>query len=185
MVEETRRTGSYPMRGSDHMITTVLIRLPEWPGLKGSKHSVTSGAQLMIYLMWMCRVLFQTFKQFWHIWPGDLELWPQINRVLLLARTDVWSKFEEGRSRSSRVIDRKQFWHIWQWWPLTQWPQNGQSMKKVGQGVLELLIGNEKVTDGQTDICKAICPLFFEVRHNNYKCGYNFTNLLYSGMICW
>jgi len=27
----------------------------------------------------------------------------------------------------------------------------GQSLKKVGQGVLELLIGNEKVTDGQTD----------------------------------
>ena len=43
-------------------------------------------------------------------------------------------------------------------------------MRKVGQGVLELLIGNEKVTDGltyrqtdlQTDMCKAICPLFFK-----------------------
>jgi len=38
----------------------------------------------------------------------------------------------------------------------------GPSLRKVGQGVLKLLIGNEKVTDGQTDICKAICPLFFE-----------------------
>jgi len=46
----------------------------------------------------------------------------------------------------------------------------GPSLKKVGQGVLELLIGNQKVTDGQTDrlthkptdMCKAICPLFFE-----------------------
>jgi len=27
----------------------------------------------------------------------------------------------------------------------------GQSLRKVSQGVLELLIGNEKVTDGQTD----------------------------------
>jgi len=26
-----------------------------------------------------------------------------------------------------------------------------QSLRKVGQGILELLIGNEKVTDGQTD----------------------------------
>jgi len=33
----------------------------EYPGLKGSKHSVMGRAQLMIYLMWMCRVLFQTF----------------------------------------------------------------------------------------------------------------------------
>ena len=27
----------------------------------------------------------------------------------------------------------------------------GQGLGKVGQGVLELLIGNKKVTDGQTD----------------------------------
>jgi len=38
----------------------------------------------------------------------------------------------------------------------------GSSLKKVGQGVLELLIGNEKVTDGRTDTCNAICTLFFE-----------------------
>jgi len=65
-----------------------------------------------------------------------------------------------------------QSWHIWAWWP---WPLTPvsigclcypgrtcvQSLRKVGHGVLELLIGNEKVTDGQTDMCKAICPLFF------------------------
>jgi len=28
----------------------------------------------------------------------------------------------------------------------------GSSLKKVGQGVLELLIGNEKVTDGQSHL---------------------------------
>jgi len=42
----------------------------------------------------------------------------------------------------------------------------GLSLRRVGQGVLELLIVNEKVTDRQTDrptdMCKAICPLFFE-----------------------
>jgi len=27
----------------------------------------------------------------------------------------------------------------------------GSSLRKVGQGVLELLIRNEKITDGQTD----------------------------------
>ena len=51
--------------------------------------------------------------------PGDLDLYPsdpQIIRVPLLPRSDVWTKFEEGRS-----------------------------------GVLELLVRNEKVTDGQTD----------------------------------
>jgi len=48
-------------------------------------------------------------------------------------------------------------------------------MRKVGQGGLELLIGNEKVTDRQTDrqtnqptdMCKAICPLFFKGGHKN------------------
>jgi len=34
----------------------------------------------------------------------------------------------------------------------------GPSLRKVGQDVLELLIGNEKVTDGPTEMCKAICP---------------------------
>ena len=69
---------------------------------------------------------------------GDLDLWPNyasINTVSLLPKMDVWTKFEN-----------------------------------VGQGVLELLIGNQTVTDGQTDrqthkptdMCKAICPLFFE-----------------------
>jgi len=47
----------------------------------------------------------------------------------------------------------------------------GPSLGKVGQGILELFIGYEKVTDGETDeqktyMCKAICPLFFEGGHN-------------------
>jgi len=41
----------------------------------------------------------------------------RINRVPLLPRIDVWTKFEEGRSRHSRVIELKRFWHIWPWWP--------------------------------------------------------------------
>ena len=47
---------------------------------------------------------------FWHIWPQwpwSLTQWPRIDRVPVLPRTDVWTKFEEGRSRHSRVIDRK------------------------------------------------------------------------------
>jgi len=38
----------------------------------------------------------------------------------------------------------------------------GQCLRKVGQGILELLIGNEKVTDIQTDMSKAIFFLFFK-----------------------
>ena len=41
---------------------------------------------------------------------GDLDLLPndpQINRIHLLPMMDVWTKFEEGRSRRSPVIDRK------------------------------------------------------------------------------
>jgi len=46
----------------------------------------------------------------------------------------------------------------------------GPGLKKIGQGVLQLLIRNKKVTDGRptdrpTNMCKAICPLFFEGGH--------------------
>ena len=74
----------------------------------------------------------------------------------------MWTKFEEGRLRRSWVIDRKRFWQIWPWWPWPLTPKSigflccpgrmcGPSLRKVGRGVFELLIGNEKVTDGQTD----------------------------------
>jgi len=44
----------------------------------------------------------------------------------------------------------------------------GSSLKKVGQGVLELLIGNEigYRQTRPTNMCKAIFPLFFEVEQN-------------------
>jgi len=41
---------------------------------------------------------------------GDLDLWPNyasIKTVSLLPKMDVWTKFEKGRSRRSRAIDRK------------------------------------------------------------------------------
>jgi len=50
------------------------------------------------------------------------------------------------------------------------YPGCGLSLKKVGQGVLELLIGNKKVT---TYICKAICPFFFERGHKNNNTNVN------------
>jgi len=59
--------------------------------------------------------------------------------------------------------NRKWFWNIWPWWP---WPWTFDpninrlhllprinaltKFEKVGQGVVELLIGNEKVTDTRT-----------------------------------
>ena len=52
---------------------------------------------------------------------------------------------------NSYLNNLKQFWH--------NCPRRmcGQSLRKVGWGVLELLIGNQKVTDRPTDMCKAIC----------------------------
>ena len=44
---------------------------------------------------------FNNLKQFGTFDPGDLNLWPSDSRM------DVWTKFEGGRSRRSRVIDRK------------------------------------------------------------------------------
>ena len=101
----------------------------------------------------------KNLKHFWHIWPWwpwPLTQWPRIHRVPLKPRTDVWTKFEEGRSWRSGAIDRKPFWHIWTLVTLTFDPVTpksigflfcqgsifGQSLRKVGQGVLELLIGN-------------------------------------------
>ena len=43
-----------------------------------------------------------------HLTPVTLTFDPKINRIPLLSRMEVWTKFEEGRSRCSRVIDRKQ-----------------------------------------------------------------------------
>ena len=71
------------------------------------------------------------FRHIWHRW-----LWPS-----------------ESRSRRYRVNDWKLFWHIWPQWPqflcYTGW-MCGPSLRKVGQGVLKLLIRNKKVTDGRT-----------------------------------
>ena len=44
--------------------------------------------------------------------PVTLTFDPKINRVSLLPKMDVWTKFEKGRSMRSPVIDRKRFWHI-------------------------------------------------------------------------
>ena len=44
---------------------------------------------------------------FEHLTPVTLTFDPKINRVHLLSRMDVWTKFEEDRSRCSRVTDQK------------------------------------------------------------------------------
>ena len=97
--------------------------------------------------------------------PGDLDLWssvPIINRASLLPRMDEWTKFEEWKS--GRVIDRKRL-GTFDHGDLDLWPSDpksigflccpvrmcGPSLRKVGQGFLELLIRNKKVTDGQSN----------------------------------
>jgi len=51
----------------------------------------------------------------------------------------VWTKFEEGRSRHSRVIEQKRFWQIWPWWPwpLIKWPQNRQGLSATQDGCVD------------------------------------------------
>ena len=81
---------------------------------------------------------------------------------LFSSKKKVAQMYEEEIHFSKLLL--KWFWHIWPRWPqpLTQWPQNRygfsaaqvgcvDSFRKVGQGILKSLIGNEKVTDGQTD----------------------------------
>mgnify|MGYP007133244025 FL=1 len=40
----------------------------------------------------------------------------------------------------------------------------GRSSIRVGQGIIKLLMRNDEPTDGCTDMCKALCPLFIERR---------------------
>jgi len=50
---------------------------------------------------------------------SDLDFWPsdlKVIRIHMLPTMDVWTRYEEGRSRRSQVIDK--FWHIWPQWPL-------------------------------------------------------------------
>jgi len=79
----------------------------------------------LCYPGWMCGLSLRKVGQ------GILELQietvlahltfdPEINRVHMLPRMDVLTKFEEGRSRRSRVIDRKRKGYRWTdrltWW---------------------------------------------------------------------
>ena len=79
-----------------------------------------------------------------HLTSMTLTFDTKITRVRLLSRMNVWTKFEEGRSKRSRVIDRKR------------------------KGYRRTDLQTDRQTDNRpTDMCKAICPLFFEVGHNN------------------
>ena len=87
----------------------------------------------------------------------------KIKRVPLLRRMDVWSKSEEVRSRRSPVIDRKVFFGTFDLSDLDPVTQKsigficypgwmcGPSLKRVGQGILELLIGKDYRRTDQTD----------------------------------
>ena len=155
-----------------------------------------------------------------HLTPVTLPFDPMIPKskgVPLLPGMNVWTKFEEGRSRRSCVIYQNTFgtfdqvtlifepeWpqnqlgssatqnghvhQVWKvdqgvlkslignsfstliiFWPRWHWPlvpksigflcypgwTCGPSLRKVDQGILELLI-RHKVTDRRTDMCKGI-----------------------------
>ena len=79
-----------------------------------------------------------------HLTAVALTVDPKIDRAPLLPMMDVWTKFKEGRSRRSRVID-----------------QNGKGYRASKRTNLPI--------DRLTDMCKVKCPLFFEGWHNNHR----------------
>ena len=78
-------------------------------------------------------------------WPWPLIQSRQIKSVPLLPGMYVWTKFEEGRSRRSWVIERKWFKHIWPWWPwpLTQWSQNHYGSSAAQDGCMDKVWGRK------------------------------------------
>ena len=110
--------------------------------------------------------------------PGDLDLWPndtKLNRVSLLPRMIVWTLFEEVSQGVFELLNWNGFgtFDLGDLWPCKPklfgflcYPglMCGLSLRKVGRSVVELLIEKvtDRPTDWQTDMCKAICPLFIE-----------------------
>ena len=73
--------------------------------------------------------------------PRPLTQWPLNQLGYSATRMDLWTKFEEGRSRRCWVIDQK-------------WKE-------------KVTDGPDLLTDRPPNMCKAKCPLFFEGGHNN------------------
>ena len=134
----------------------------------------------LCYPGWMCRPSLRKVPQgvlellngkgFETFDPSDLDIWPsypKINRVPLLARMDVWTKFEE--------VYVKVFSGYWSETVLTYLtltfdlniiripllPRTDEWTKFEEGTVLQLLIGNEKVRDRPTDrpTCTKQCAL--------------------------
>ena len=72
--------------------------------------------------------------------PCDIDLWssdPKINRVPLIPKMDVWTKFEDGRSRCCRVIDRKR-----KGYRPTDLKKEKEMLLRKLENVTDILIGN-------------------------------------------
>ena len=122
---------------------------------------------------WICGLSLRKVGQgilkllIWNVFGTfNLDLWPSdrnINRVHLLPRMDVSTRYEEGWSRHSPVIDQKWFWQIWprSLWHLTQFSSYWSEMRR-----LHTDRQTDRQTNRPTDMCKEICTLFFEGGHN-------------------
>jgi len=76
-------------------------------------------------------------------------------------RTDVWTKFEEGRSKRSRVIDRKR-----KGYRQRNRPTDRQTDQPIDRPTDRPIDRPTVRQDRPTDMYTAICPLFFEGGHN-------------------
>ena len=117
----------------------------------------------------------------------DLDLWPtdlNINRGHLLIKDYLSTKFEASGTKRSWVISCTRWRH--DLWPLTYWPDyqwgssthQGLSTYQVWSFWGKAFLTNQlhkvkgyrhtdRPTDIPTDMCKAICPSFFEREHKN------------------
>jgi len=62
------------------------------------------GTYVKVFSSYWSEMVFVTFDS------GDLDIWPsdpEIHQIPLFHMTDVWTKFEEGMSRRSSVIEQK------------------------------------------------------------------------------
>jgi len=88
-----------------------------------------------------------------HLTSMTLTFDTNINRVRLLSRMNVWTNYEEGRSKRSRVLIGNEM--------VTE----GQTYRQTDNIPTDMCKAICPLR--RTDLCKAICPLFFEVGHNN------------------
>ena len=72
-----------------------------WPKINRVPPATHDGCLDQVWSRSRCSCVIhqKRFRHIWSRWPWPLTQWLKINWIPLLPRMDVWTKFEEGRSR--------------------------------------------------------------------------------------